>query len=58
VIRQTDARVSGKNDPFGRALDGRVVETFLPDGTKTQTFADSFQAKKDEIQLYRTLITR
>ena len=58
VIKRTDARTSGQNDAFGRAVDGVVVETFLPDGTKTQTFADDIQSKKSELIVYRTLITR
>jgi len=35
VIKLTEPRTSGKNDAFGRAIDGVVLETFLPDGTKT-----------------------
>lgn len=35
----------GKEDnnpqsPFARAVDGRVLETYLPDGSKSQTFLD------------------
>jgi len=33
------------NSPFSRALDGRVIETYLPDGSKTQTFLDVSNTK-------------
>jgi hypothetical protein len=45
--------------PYARTRDGRVVETYLPDGSKTQTFLDVVDSKNNgEQQVYRTIISR
>lgn len=44
---------------YQRACDNTVLETYLPDGSMTQTFADTVYNKKDEPQQrYRHFIKR
>lgn len=44
---------------FQRALDDRVIETYLPDGSMSQTFLDKVVSKKGESDSrYRHLIRR
>lgn len=48
-----------KGDAFDRALDKRVVETYLPDGCKSQTFLDNVCTHKRGIEKrYRHMIKR
>lgn len=51
---------SGPADgPYLRANDGRVIETYLPDGSKSQTFLDYVCTKNQgEVEVYRTMISR
>ena len=46
--------------PFRRALDDVVLETYLPDGTLSQTFRDMVADKADqtEKECFRTMINR
>ncbi len=50
----------GINDsPYARTIDGRVIETYLPDGSKSLTFLDIVNTKNNSDQhAYRTLIHR
>jgi hypothetical protein len=55
-IDKKDAKGKG---PYTRTLDRRVLETYLPDGSKSQTFLDHVSTKKDSKQVvYRTMISR
>jgi hypothetical protein len=46
--------------PFRRAMDDVVLETYLPDGTLSQTFRDMVADKADqsEKECFRTMINR
>ena len=59
VIRVGGQDIEGAIGPFARALDDVVIETYLPDGSRSQTFADTIQTKHHhELNVYRTLINR
>jgi hypothetical protein len=56
-------RIQAKTTPClkveERALDGRILETFLPDGAMSQTYLDEVSSKNRGFEeRYRTLIKR
>lgn len=44
--------------PISRTKDGYVLETYLPDGSMSQTFLDHVSTSKGEREAFRTMITR
>ena len=49
----------GLQNPYQRALDNRVIETYLPDGTVSLTFCDQIRTKKGDCrQVHRTMFKR
>jgi len=58
-VNKEDKAIFSGLGPYSRVLDGRVIETYLPDGSKTQTFMDNIHTKKNaQQQVYRTMISR
>ena len=48
-----------KADSYGRALDGRVIETYLPDGSMSCSFLDVVNTKNNgEIECFRHMLYR
>lgn len=45
------------DDPFARSIEGRVLETYLPDGAMCRTFLDTVNTKNQgDIQAYRHMV--
>lgn len=59
AAQQTDHQSEMHRNAFQRALDDTVLETYLPDGSMTQTFLDCVMSSKGEEQeRYRHMIKR